>query len=324
MRAGSGIHPLQNQRKANSFMNLPVGNKICKLPGGYIDEEGIVHQETELTPLSGREEELLARNMGNGESASQLTIVLSRCVKRIGKIAPVSEKITRNLLIADRQFLLLELKKLTFGNKIQATFFCPWPECGSKMDIDFSINDIPVKESKDKGPSYHMDLSPDAAFTNNGEKKFTEIIFRLPNGGDQEVISPIVHQNEGLAFSMLLNRCIQKIGPYEQPKEEHIYQLSPRARREIEQQMEAVSPKVELTMTATCPECKREFDAPFDLHKFFFGELQTSLNLLYREIHYLAYYYHWSEKEIMEMPREKRYRHIEVLSEEIERMNNEA
>lgn len=301
-----------------------MAQTIYLLPGGYVDDDGTVHRETELAPLSGREEELLAKNIGNGESASLLTTVLSRCVKRIGKITPVSEEMTRNLLIADRQFLLLELRKLTFGNKIQATFFCPWPECGSKMDIDFSINDIPVEESKDKGPFYQMDLSPDAAFTNNGEKKYTEIIFRLPTGADQEVISPVVHQNEGLAFSMLLNRCIQKIGPHVQPKEEHIYQLSPKARMEIEQQMEDVAPKVDLAMNAICPECNREFDVPFNLHHFFFGELQTSLNLLYREIHYLAYYYHWSEKEIMEMPREKRYRYIEVLEKEIERMNNEA
>ncbi len=304
-------------------MNLSVGEKISKLPGGYVDEKGMVHRETELVPLSGKEEELLTKNIGSGESASLLTTVLSRCVRRIGMITSISYEVIRNLLIADRQFLLLELRKLTFGDKIQATLLCPWPDCGNKMDIDFSINDISVEESKDKGPLYQMDLSPDAAFT-NGKKKFTEIRFRLPNGGDQEAISPLIHQNEGLAFSMLLKRCIQKIGPYEKLEEEHIYQLSPLARMEIEKQMDAVSPKVDLTMTANCPECNREFDVPFDIHNFFFGELQTSLNMLYREIHYLAYHYHWSEKEIMEMPREKRYHYIEVLAEEIERMNNEA
>ena len=30
------------------------------LPGGYVDEQGVLHREVDLAPLSGREEELLA------------------------------------------------------------------------------------------------------------------------------------------------------------------------------------------------------------------------------------------------------------------------
>ena len=47
---------------------------------------------------------------------------------------------------------------------------------------------------------------------------------------------------------------------------------------------------------------------PFDLHRFFFGELRTDSDLLYRQVHYLAYHYHWGESEIMAMPRDKRQR----------------
>jgi hypothetical protein len=45
-------------------------------------------------------------------------------------------------------------------------------------------------------------------------------------------------------------------------------------------------------------------------------------DMLYREIHYLAYHYHWSEREIMDMTRDKRRKYIEVLADEIERLNN--
>ena len=40
-----------------------------------------------------------------------------------------------------------------------------------------------------------------------------------------------------------------------------------------------------------------------------------------QEVHYLAYHYHWSEAEIMTMPRAKRAVYLGVLSGEIERMN---
>ena len=59
----------------------------------------------------------------------------------------------------------------------------------------------------------------------------------------------------------------------------------------------------------------------FRLQEFFFGELNTSRELLRREIHYLAYHYHWSEQDILSMSRDKRREYIEILADEMERMN---
>jgi hypothetical protein len=211
---------------------------------------------------------------------------------------------------------------MTFGDRVQATVKCPWPHCGKQVDIDFSIQDIPIKESLDKGPFYNMELSTKAAFKGDNDKYYKKITFRLPNGADQELVSPLLAENEALALSMLLERCIQGIGPWKNPGKELINRLSPLARMEIEKRMAAAAPYVQLDMEANCPECGREFTLPFDLHHFFFGELRTSIDLLYREVHYLAYHYHWSEGEIMEMSREKRHKYIEVLADEIERLNN--
>ncbi|MGD9100098.1 MAG: hypothetical protein PVF45_06425 [Anaerolineae bacterium] len=293
----------------------------CLLPGGYVDGAGTVHQRAELIPLSGREEEFLAGNHRR-ESASLVTTVLSRCVRRIGGISPLTEDVVRALLVADRQYLLLKLRGATFGEQVQATMFCPWPDCGNKIDIDFSTGDIPVKASEDKGPIYRVELSPEAAFTDAQGQVHQEVTFRLPNGGDQEAISSLVHENEARALTMLLGRCVQSIGPLGEPRAELVHRLSPLARLEIERRMEALAPQVELTMEGDCPECEREFGVNFDLQEFFFGELRTSLDLLYRQVHYLAYHYHWSEREILDMPREKRHKYIEVLAEEIERLND--
>lgn len=291
------------------------------LPGGYIDSGGEVYREVELAALTGREEELLADSRVRA-SAALVTTILSRCVRRIGAISPVSEEVARGLLVADRQYLLLKLREATFGEQVRASLFCPWPDCGKRAALAFAIDDIPVTESEDKGPAYTMALSPQAAFLGDHGEAYREITFRLPNGGDQEAISPILAENEAWALTLLLRRCIRSIGPLKDPDEEAIARLSPLARMEIEREMEAVAPKVELTMESNCPECGRAFAVPFDLQGFFFGELRTSRDLLYREVHYLAYHYHWSEREIMEMTRDKRRRYIEVLADEIERLND--
>jgi hypothetical protein len=153
--------------------------RTCSLPGGWVDAKGEVHREVVLSALTGREEALLAENKQN--PASQVTAVLSRCIRRIGTVSPVSESIVQNLLIADRDFLLLKLRAATFGSLVQATVPCPWPDCGRKVDIDFSTDDIPVVSSEEKGPTYTMSLSPEAAFLENGEL-FRDLTFRLPTG----------------------------------------------------------------------------------------------------------------------------------------------
>lgn len=286
-----------------------------------MDSRGIIHREAEILPLSGFDEELLA-NHQNSESASLVTLVLSRCVKRIGTISPVPGQLIRDLLVEDRQYLLLKLREATFGDRINANLFCPWPDCGKKIGMEFSTRDIPVIDSDDKGPLFSMKLSPEAAFAGDNGERYSEVVFRLPNGEDQEIISPLLAENESKALGILLGRCILKIGPLNDPGQEVVEKLSPVARMEIEKKMESVGPRVELTMETSCPECGREFAVPFDLQDFFFGELRTGLDLLYREIHYLAYHYHWGEREIMELPLEKRRRYIEVLADEIERLND--
>ena len=95
--------------------NEPMDQMNCLLPGGYVDGAGVVHRQVELAPLSGREEEFLAANHG-WESATLVTSVLSRCIRRIGTISPVSEGVARDLLVADRQVLLLKLREATFGD----------------------------------------------------------------------------------------------------------------------------------------------------------------------------------------------------------------
>jgi hypothetical protein len=295
----------------------------CLLPGGYVDEAGVLHREAELTPLSGREEELLAdRKLSGG--AALVTIILSRCVCRLGGISPVPAELVRRLLVADRQYLLLRLRAITFGDQVQATARCAWADCGKKVDIDFSLQDIPIKESQTRGPLYTMQLSPEAAFRDEAGEAHRAVTFRLPNGEDQEVVSPLMADDAARAFTVLLGRCIQSIGSWEHPGEALLRRLSPLAQREIERQIEAVAPRVELTMEAQCPECGREFAVPFDPQEFFFGELRTSRDLLYREVHYLAYHYHWSEQEIMAMPRDKRRRYIAVLADELEKLTHGA
>jgi hypothetical protein len=292
---------------------------VGTLPGGYWDQAGRLQRDFELAMLTGREEELLVQARSR-PPASLVSAVLSRCVRRLGDICPVSEDVARSLLVADRQYLLLQMRQATFGGLVRAHVFCPWPDCGKRVSLEFSIADVPVTEAAEPGPFYSLWLSPEAAGDDGAAQR--EVIFRLPNGGDQEAAAPLLADNDAQALTRLLARCVQRIGPLTPPGEERIAALSALARCEIEAEMERLAPRVDLDMEASCAECGRSFAAPFDIQRFFFGELRTDSDLLYREVHYLAYHYHWAEREIMDMTRDRRRKYIQVLAEEIERLNN--
>lgn len=297
--------------------------RVCVLPGGYLDDDGVLHREAELAPLTGREEELLADAGGAVSTPELVTAILSRCVRRIGSIQPVDARVARGLLVADRQYLLLRLRAATFGDRVEGTLACPWPRCGSKVDVDFSLDDVPVERREALEPAYRVELSRDEGAEGGGEDGAPRAAtFRLARGADQEALGAVLAENPARALTALLERCI--VGTEGGPEDvgEWVAGLTPVARREIEEAMLAASPQLDLEMELTCPECGRAFTAPFDLADFFFGELRTGRDLLYRQVHYLAYHYHWSEREILGMTRDKRLSYIEILADEIEALNH--
>ncbi len=280
------------------------------LPGGWFDADGRLHRDFDLAVLTGREEELLAQAR-HPRPAALVTEVLSRCVRRIGEVSPVPLEMARDLLVADRLHLLLELRRATFGDRVRATLVCPWPGCGRRASLEFSVADVPVQTRSLPGRWHTMTLD-------DGR----EVVFRLVTGAEQEELAGLAEENEGAALTALLTRCVRRIGEDEQPGEDTVAALPARVRAEIEERMRQVSPSVAQTMDTRCTECGRAFTVPFDVQRFFLGELRTDGARLYEEIHYLAYHYHWSETEIMAMTRDKRQRYIDVLADAIGVLND--
>ena len=294
---------------------------VFHLPNGYYDETGKIHRKCIIKPLGGIEEEL-AGELSAASTPYLITQLLVHCVSSIGDIEQVTESIARDLLIEDRQFLLLKIRSMTFGDKVIATINCPNETCKEKIDIDFDISDIAFDYKSRPDHLHTFELSAYALETSGLPADEKTIVIRLPNGGDQESIVSIAEQNEAKAYSTLLHRCIRAIGGSHNPDQKLISQLSSLARREIESKLMEVSQDMELSMATGCPICDIKFTVPFDIQDFFLGELKISRHQLYKEVHYLAYHYHWSEKEIMSMSRNKRRQYIELLSDEIDRIND--
>ncbi len=294
------------------------GERLFVLPGGFF-QNGDCFREITVCPFTGKVEELLGETANSGCLASAVTILLTHCIQRIGAVSDITPEIVRNLLVADRDYLMLKLRQLTNGDRVEATLACPNSQCGEKIDIDFDLRQIPIKSGEISSWVFTIEVPKQAACEDSGGDKYYKIEFRLPNGGDQEELAPLAVNNESEAVNTLLARCIQQIDGIGEFDETYIKKLSLSARRKIENTMAELAPQVDLEMEAQCPECEQIFSFPFNMSQFFLDEMKVNLEQLYQEVHFLAFYYKWSEAEILSMTRKKRRTYLQLLSEHIER-----
>lgn len=292
------------------------------LPGGYVGDDGVNHSEVELSPVTGREEDLLTDVPPHTCTASAITCLLSCCLKRVGSLSPVPVLVVRDLLVGDREYLIVKLREMTFGPQVDAVIGCANALCGRPMDIAFSLANLGLERRPVTQRFFAQRLSP-TVMSREGDaaQGAAEMEFRLPTGADQEILAPLFQADETRAVNQLLARCVRRIGACTQIDEATIARLSEDTRREIEAGMERLAPQVAIELDLICPECQTAFVTAFDFTAFFLAEMKANLRHLEREVHLLAWHYHWSEREILSLTRKRRQRYIKLVDEELERLS---
>src|SRR4029453_16324659 len=98
--------------------------------------------------------------------------------------------LVRQLLVADREYLIWQLRRLTLGDPIQGGVPCP--ACNNKMDVSFLASEVPVEFRPQNVRSYTLELSG------------RTVRFRLPTGGDQDAMLGTTSED---GVVELLKRC---------------------------------------------------------------------------------------------------------------------
>jgi hypothetical protein len=271
--------------------SLTPGETTVLLPGGLAVTEDRCLRRVALHPLTGYAEDWLAQSR-DLPNAVKVTQVLAGCVTSF-EDQEVGVPLMRKLLVGDRDFLMLQLRAATLGDRVQAVLPCP--ACTERMDIEFAVDEVPVEVRPQSAPAYSLAL--------NGRT----VRFRLPSGEDQEAVLGF---DFAQAASELLRRCLLDDGGTA---------LDDAERESIAAEMERLAPRVELELDLTCPECGHAFAAPFDTTAFFFEEMKGGHESLLREVHTLAFHYHWNERDILDLGRGRRRAYLELLSEALRR-----
>ena len=278
-------------------MRLPaVTSEIVSLPGGLALRPDCCLRRAELRQLSGREEDWLTRHP-NAPAAVAVTHLLKGCLVDLDGRNPDAE-LVRQLLVGDRDFLMLALRSLTLGDAFQAVALCS--SCHEKMDIGFGASEVPMEFAT--GPS-----QPEYELTLEGAEGPREIRFRLPTGGDQEAVLGLEMET---ARRTLFDRCVLSDGGAPLTLEES---------EQVEAAIERVAPRIDLELDVVCPNCGAAFVLPFDTTAFFLQEMRSEGRALLREFHALAFHYHWSEAEILALDRGRRRAYLSLLSDELSR-----
>lgn len=244
--------------------NLADGRLL--LPGGIVDATGHCHQTVFVRQLTGVDEERLADDAyRNG--VHRVTEFLRHVLVRVeGLDEAITEDLVANMFIADRDYLILRLRQMALGDKVEQVMRCPRTECGQKADVEFLISELPVCRVDAAQARYEFTLT-EAALP--GDQTSHRGALRLPTGRDHETILGVNQHNAAVVNTRLLSRIILRLGQSQSLSEEAVRALPLRARQEIVRFLHGVMPGPNLNIEIQCPHCGTDMTYPFDLYAFF-------------------------------------------------------
>jgi hypothetical protein len=252
------------------------------LPGGLF-VEGERRQDALLRPLTGEDEAFLLEDAAGLSPAARTTALLARCLERLGPVEPVDANAVRALTAGDREALLLELRRLSFGERLECVLSCPDPACGEAMEVELRAGDLLLAPYEDARPEYDEEAAR----------------FRLPNGGDLEAAAVAARDGVEAGVRLVLERCV----------------LAGEPGAGIDALMAELDPQADIELELVCPACAHAFTVAFDTGDFLVREVGRDSDSLLREIHLLGLHYHWPESELMAMTPRRRRRYLNHLAE---------
>ncbi|HEX4960713.1 MAG TPA: hypothetical protein VF173_07725 [Thermoanaerobaculia bacterium] len=253
------------------------------LPGGLF-EQGERLRDWSFAPLTGALEVAIAEAArGQASLPQRITAVLAAALGRLGG-GEVGSEAVRSLCVADRQFLMRRLAVTLGQDEDWLSAACT--RCGSAFDVPIRQSELPVKPAGDGFPFI-------TAETSHGRLRL-----RVPTGADQEAIAAVEDPAE--ARRRLARRCV--VDPLPGP-------LTPKDLEAIDTALEEVAPELVTRVQVPCVDCGH----PNELYLDPYLCLSRASTEIFADVHALASHYHWSQREILSLPRERRQLYIDLI-----------
>lgn len=212
----------------------------------------------------------------------------------LGLLAEAMPETTRDALaertIAERDGLLLELRVLLFGERLEVKSACPACTADVEFAVDASRLRAPVP---DAGP--HM-----------VEADGWQARFRLPTSVD---LAAVAGESEAQSRRGLIARCVHDVmDPAGAPQSE----APPTLVAAIADQMRTLSPQTDIRFRLSCPDCDHAWSTALAIAPFLWAEFESECRRLMAETHELALRYGWAEADVLRMSGARRKFYLDL------------
>ncbi len=249
----------------------PAGFEF-ELPIGYIDEDGRVHRTAVLRKMTGKDEAIMADRRNRNSAARMITELLASCIVRLGAIERPTPQLAQSLYSADRYFLLIKLREITFGPDMEANYSCP--TCKESQTLNEDLSQVPVQRLEDSAVPDDVVVELDDGFFDrtSGETYYTAR-FHHPTGVDEERVTAVTRENPSFGKNALMARCLIEFGAIPKARLEALgsgifNELTLGDRARVDAALNENAPGVDMRRELTCSGCGRRFQATIDLSNF--------------------------------------------------------
>jgi hypothetical protein len=285
----------------------------------------LTNRKLYIRQLNGYDEQFLRETKKYFSTLYRIKNLLSKVISV--DLTPIAgndkylNTIVNDLTIGDLQILVLHLRKLIFGDKIQTVIKCPI--CNLDMDLNVSTFELLTRFMICDKANYEQEVKIDKYLVKIRPLKISDIetctnynfnqssFKSLESSSSSSESSESTDDNNKKNYvEQLIRRCIIQSIP-DLPSN----CLDNEFLEQINEEIGKVDPFADILLDLKCPECGSSFGQSFVIFDFFLKEMDLRDHNLEKEIHWLAFHYHWTEDAILALPIWKRKRYIDLIND---------
>ncbi len=277
------------------------------LAHGLVDTEGHRHRDAVLAPPDGRLEELLATTLPTGAGgsvhvrAAVRAGVLAQCLDALGGYERPGADVVAALTRGDGDLVALNVRRALVGDALALVVRCASPVCGELADVDVDVAEL-LPEVGEPDPEW-FDVDAGA----HGRARL-----RAATGVDDAALDGLdapADERTATLMDRLVADAYDGAGTAVGP-----WRALPAPLRTRALVVLATAPTAPTTVLEVgCPSCGAVLELALDPWVLLARELRAGGGRLVLETHCLAFHYGWSQDEVYDLTRERRWAYLALL-----------
>jgi hypothetical protein len=191
------------------------------------------------------------------------------------------------LPLDERDHLLLELRVLTFGRRLEAVVACP--TCEEWLEFELPADDLlSAPTSLDQGAAIELEIDG------------VPVVVRVPSSED--LIAARGAGRPAAVQATLLERCVLAD-----------VELSSQQQQRAFDSLAERLPHVETLLDLSCAACGHAWQEPFEPGEYLWTEVRAQARRIMLDVHTLALAYGWREADVLEMSHVRRRAYLAMV-----------